>query len=236
MNNYSEGRASMNKLLLTVSLTLALAGTSTALYAEGDAEDGERKAAACVSCHGSGGNSMMGAFPKLAEQHASYLVKQLVAFKNGSRKDAMMSSMAMPLNEQDMVDIAAYYAKQKISANDEPVLRDDDDENEQSAADQPAKAKTVPELMAQGADLYRNGDLEREVSACIACHGPTADGNRPAAFPMLKSQHADYLIKTLSDFKSGARTANPDNMMRMIAKKMTDEEIKAVAYRISMMK
>ncbi|GAB6139299.1 c-type cytochrome [Methylosoma difficile] len=227
----------MNKLLLTVSLTLALASTSTVLYAEADAEQGEAKAAACASCHGPAGNSMMGTFPKLAQQHASYLVKQLAAFKNGTRKDPMMSGMAMGLSDDDMADIAEYYAEQKISANAEPVLSkdDDDDEDEQPAADA-AKPKTMPELMAQGADLYRNGDLAREVSACIACHGPAGDGNQPAAFPMLKSQHPEYLIKTLNDYKSGARATNPDNIMRMIAKKMTDEEIKAVAYRISMMK
>ena len=91
-------------------------------------------------------------------------------------------------------------------------------------------------LIAQGSDLYRNGDLTREVSACIACHGPFGEGNKPAAFPLLKSQHADYLIKTLTDFKTDARSNNPENMMHMIAKKMTDEEIKAVSYRISMMK
>jgi len=77
--------------------------------------------------------------------------------------------------------------------------------------------------------------LAREVSACIACHGPTGEGNKPAAFPSLKSQHADYLIKTLTDYKTGSRGDSPDNVMHMIARKMTPEEIKAVAYRISMM-
>ena len=90
--------------------------------------------------------------------------------------------------------------------------------------------------MAEGSNLYRNGDIAREVSACIACHGPLGEGNEPAAFPALRSQHADYLIKTLTDFKNGIRSNNPENMMHMITKKMTVEEIKAVSYRISMMK
>jgi len=74
------------------------------------------------------------------------------------------------------------------------------------------------------------------VSACVACHGPYAEGNKPAAYPALHSQHADYLIKTLTDFKNGARTSNRENMMYMIAKKMTDEDIKAVSYYISTLK
>ncbi|MGZ8227132.1 MAG: c-type cytochrome [Methylococcaceae bacterium] len=225
----------MKKQLLTASLVLAFTGAPSILHAEGDIDAGKEKAASCASCHGEQGNSMVGAFPKLAQQHSSYLVKQLTAFKNGTRKDPMMSGMAMGLTEEDMADIAAYYADQKISPNALPVLNEDDDEDDKPQT-QTTTAKTVDELIAKGADLYRNGDLEREVSACIACHGPFGDGNRPASFPSLKSQHADYLIKALTDFKSGARANNPDNMMHMIAKKMTDEEIKAVAYRISMMK
>ena len=112
----------------------------------------------------------------------------------------------------------------------------DDDEDEKPAASKAGGSNAIETLIAQGSDLYRNGDLTREVSACIACHGPFGDGNKPAAFPAIKSQHADYLIKTLTDFKSGARSNNPENMMHMIAKKMTNEEIKAVSYRISMMK
>nr|MBZ4202225.1 c-type cytochrome [Methylovulum sp.] len=113
-----------------------------------------------------------------------------------------------------------------------PVLDDDEDEK---PANSEGKKKTIQDIIAQGSDLYRNGDLPREVSACIACHGPFGEGSKPAAFPALKSQHADYLIKTLTDFKTDARSNNPENMMHMIATKMTDDQIKAVAYRISMM-
>jgi cytochrome c553 len=228
----------MKKKLLALSLTLAFSNAPGILHAEGNISAGKEKAASCVSCHGDNGNSMVSTFPKLAEQHPSYLIKQLQAFKSGTRKDPMMSSMAMGLTDEDMVDIAAYYAAQKISANELPVL-DDEDEDEQPAAEGEKKTgdkNTIEAIIVQGSDLYRNGDLTREVSACIACHGPHGEGNKPAAFPALRSQHADYLIKTLTDFKSDARSNNPDNMMHMIAKKMTAEEIKAVSYRISMMK
>lgn len=221
----------MKKKLLAFSLAMAFTVTSGILHAEGDIDAGKEKAAACASCHGEDGNSMVSTFPKLAQQHSSYLVKQLKAFKSGARKNPMMSSIAMGLSDEDMNDIAEYYAEQKISANELPVVDDEDD-----TAPGSQKKIDIQAVIAQGSDLYRNGDLTREVSACIACHGPFGDGNKPAAFPLLKSQHADYLIKALSDFKSGERSNNPENMMHMIAIKMSDEEIKAVSYRISMMK
>jgi cytochrome c553 len=227
----------MKKNLLALSLALAFTSTSGILHAEGNISSGKEKAAACVSCHGDNGNSVVSSFPKLAQQHSSYLIKQLKAFKSGTRQNPMMSSIAMGLTDEDMIDIAAYYAEQEVSANQLPVL---DDEDEKPAATE-AKKKTdgndaIQTIIAQGGDLYRNGDLPREVSACIACHGPFGEGNKPAGYPLLKSQHADYLIKTLTDFKTDLRSNNPENIMHMIAKKMTDEEIKAVSYRISMMK
>jgi cytochrome c553 len=227
----------MKKKWLALSLTLALASTSSLLYADTDADidAGESKAANCASCHGEKGNSMVSTFPKLAQQDESYLRKQLHAFKDGSRKNPMMASIAQSLSDKDIVDIAAYYMAQKISANELPVINDDDDDDKPAAPETDKKA-AMDKLIAQGGDLYRNGDLSREVSACIACHGPLGEGNEPAAFPALRSQHADYLIKTLTDFKNGDRSNNADNMMHMITKKMTVEEIKAVAYRISMMK
>jgi cytochrome c553 len=222
----------MKNRLLAFSLTLAFASTPSLLYADGMVSAGKEKASSCGSCHGVDGNSMVGTFPKLAQQHESYLIKQLKNFKDGTRKDAMMSAMAMSLSDEDMADIAAYYADEKIAPNQLPVA-DSDDEDIQAAT---KGEEAVEALIKQGSDLYRNGDLGREVSACIACHGPQGEGNKPAGFPVLKSQHADYLIKALSDFKSGARSNNPENVMHMIAKKMTLEEIKAVSYRISMMK
>ncbi|MBL7005202.1 MAG: cytochrome c4 [Gammaproteobacteria bacterium] len=222
----------MKKKLLILSISLALTSATSILHAEGNLNAGKQKVTSCSSCHGDNGNSIVATFPKLAQQHSSYLAQQLHAFKDGSRNDPMMSALALTLTDEDIDDISAYYATQKISGNTLPILdTDDDDEGEK-----PVSNKDIQTLIAQGSDLYRNGDLTREVSACIACHGPFGEGNKPASFPALKSQHADYLIKTLTDFKSGSRSNNPENIMHMIAKKMTDEEIKAVSYRISMMK
>ena len=227
----------MKKKLLALSIAMLFTSTSGILHAEGNISAGKEKAAACVSCHGDNGNSLVSTFPKLAQQHSSYLIKQLQAFKSGTRNNPMMSSIAMGLTDDDMVDIAAYYAAQEISTNELPVLDDEDEKPAATGSEKKTDSnETIQAIIAQGSDLYRNGDLTREVSACIACHGPFGEGNKPAAFPALKSQHADYLIKTLTDFKSGARSNNPENMMHMIAQKMTADEIKAVSYRISMMK
>jgi cytochrome c553 len=227
----------MKKNLLALLLAVSFTSTSGILHAEGNVSSGKEKAAACISCHGDNGNSIVSTFPKLAQQHSSYLINQLQAFKNGTRNNPMMSPVAIGLTDDDMADIAAYYAEQEISANELPVLDDEDEKPEASEGEKKTGSnETIQTIIAQGSDLYRNGDLTREVSACIACHGPFGEGNKPAAFPALRSQHADYLIKTLTDFKSGARSNNPENMMHMIAQKMTAEEIKAVSYRISMMK
>jgi cytochrome c553 len=226
-------------LLLTPAFALVLSSTAPILHAEdtvaaGNSAAGKGKASSCGGCHGENGNSAMPTFPKLAQQHSSYLANQLHAFKNGSRNAPVMAPMAMALSDADMLDISAYYSAQSISANPAPTLPPNEDAD---AAKDAKKAKeTMQAFLAQGSNLYRNGNLTSEVSACIACHGSSGEGNKPAAFPALRSQHADYLISTLTDFKTGARSDNADNMMVMIAKKMSDEEIKAVSYYISTMK
>lgn len=96
---------------LVVTVAAAIAATNA--YAAGDAAAGEKKAASCAACHGPGGNSMNPQWPKLAGQHAAYMVMQLKAFKSGERKNALMSPMAAPLSEQDMEDVSAYFASQK---------------------------------------------------------------------------------------------------------------------------
>ncbi|WP_341327343.1 c-type cytochrome [Methylotuvimicrobium sp. KM2] len=226
----------MKNKLLALSIALLFMSQPVILHAEGNSKAGKEKATACAGCHGENGNSAVTNFPKLAQQHASYLIKTLNAFKSGERNNPMMSPIAMGLSDKDMADIAAYYAEQKISTNSLPVLQKDEDDDEDDSEDSAGASEDIKELLALGSDLYRNGVLASEVSACIACHGPFGEGNRPAAFPALKSQHADYLIKTLIDFKSGERSNNPENMMHMIAKKMTEREIKAVSYHISVMK
>lgn len=217
----------MIKRLLTVSISLALVATVDIALA-----DGKTKAASCAGCHGEDGNSTMPGFPKLAGQHQAYLVKQLQAFKGGTRNAPMMAPLALGLDNQAIEEISSFYAGNRISGNPAPKLPASDDDDAPAKTDEQLKAD-MEALITTGSDLYRNGNLGREVSACIACHGPYAEGNRPAAYPALHSQHADYLIKTLTDFKTGARTSNRENMMYMIASKMTEEDIKAVSYYIS---
>ncbi|MEE9336627.1 MAG: c-type cytochrome [Methylococcaceae bacterium] len=223
-------------LALSISLSLSFLATSSIVYAKGNVADGKEKAVSCAGCHGDDGNSMAGTFPKLAGQHASYLVKQLHALKDGTRNAPTMAPLAMALDDESIEDIAAFYAEQKITKNEMPVLFSDDDEDGNPEKTEEEMAAELKDLLALGGDLYRNGDLKRKVSACIACHGPKGEGNKPASFPALQGQHADYLIKALTDFKQGGRSNVPDNMMHMIAKKMTDKEINAVSYHISMMK
>jgi cytochrome c553 len=218
----------MQKKSLAFALTILLGGGISQVHAEMTHADsvnaGKTKAASCVSCHGEHGNSTMPMFPKLAQQNSGYIVSQLKAFKDGTRKDPMMANIAMSLTENDMVDIGNYFSVQKESPEPEEVF------------DSPEEKAEHEEMVKLGGDLYRNGDLKREVSACIACHGPHGEGNQPAGFPELKWQHKDYIIKALTDFKSGNRSNNNENMMHMIAVKMSDAEIKAVATRISIMK
>jgi len=251
----------MKKSLLALSVSFALLNISGVAQAKTDAAAvtnvaaGKAKSASCAGCHGEDGNSMMPLFPKLADQNEEYLVKQMEAFKDGTRTDPTMSAMVAGLSTQDMQDIAAFYEKQKVTQNTLPALElgDDEDESaaelteeealaaataskEQAEANKQAAQEQQDELLALGYDVYRNGDLEREISACIACHGPYGEGNKPASFPALQGQHADYLIKTLTDFKNNVRSNNPENMMHMIAHKMTEEEIKGIAYHVSVMK
>lgn len=226
----------MIKKLLTVSISLALLAGAGYAQAQGNASAGKTKAASCAGCHGEDGNSAMPGFPKLAGQHAGYLVKQLKAFKSGERNATMMAPLAMGLDEKSMEEIAAYYAGNKISPNPAPKLPANDDDDDAPAKTEEQQKAELETLITHGGDLYRNGNLSREVSACVACHGPYAEGNKPASYPSLHSQHADYLIKTLTDFKNGQRTKNPENMMHMIAKKMTEDDIKAVSYYISTLK
>ncbi len=220
----------MIKKIIVLSISLAF---STFALAEGSASAGKNKSASCASCHGDNGNSMVSTFPKLAGQHENYLIRQLQDFKDGFRNAPMMVPLAMALSDQDVDDIAAYYATQKITQNQRPILMNDDDDDEESEKD---NSEEIDELLALGSDLYRNGNLSSEVSACIACHGPSGEGNEPAEFPSLRGQHADYLIKALSDFKKGSRNKSNDKIMQMIATKMTDEEIQAVSFHISMKK
>lgn len=192
---------------LIISALVVIA--SGAANAAGDAEAGKNKSASCAACHGADGNSAMGMWPKLAGQHASYTVKQLQDFKSGARSEPTMSAMAMPLSEQDIQDVAAYYAEQKV------------------------KIETLDSVPEVGETLYRGGDRKAGIPSCMSCHGPSGLGNEPAGWPSLQGQHAQYIEKQLNDYKSETRSNDNASMMRDVAGKLSDAEIKAVAKYIS---
>ncbi|MEN2394933.1 c-type cytochrome [Pseudomonas halotolerans] len=195
----------MNKLIVSLLLTLGISGVA---HAAGDAAAGQAKAAVCGACHGPDGNSMAPNFPKLAGQGERYLIKQLKDIKDGKRVVLEMTGLLTNLNDQDLADMAAYFASQKGSVG---------------AAD--------PKLVARGEALFRGGNLEKGLPACTGCHSPDGKGNAAAGFPHLGGQHAQYVAKQLTDFRKEAdgRTNDGEAMMRTIARKLSDEEIAAVA-------
>lgn len=191
----------------------------------GDPQRGQEKSAVCAACHGLDGNSADPINPKLAGQHELYVYRQLKLFKSGARENAIMLGFASLLTNQDMRDIGAWYASQRVVpgvANDGKV-RDGDD-------------LTWVEL---GRRLYQGGDVERQIPACMACHGPTGRGNPGSAYPALAGQHADYTRLKLTEFRDGMVwgnrtdghpiTENANLVMAGVAKYLSDEDIEALA-------
>jgi cytochrome c553 len=192
---------------LAAALAVALASVALPARAAGDAAAGQARAVTCAACHGVDGNSLNPEWPSLAGQHESYVVKQLQAFKSGARQNVLMSGQAMALSDQDMADIAAWFAGQK-----------------------PAAKTADPALVDVGQRLYRGGNKEAGVPACIACHGPDGLGNLTAAWPMVAGQQANYTAAQLAAYRSGERKTDGDTqIMRNVAARLTDDEIKAVA-------
>jgi cytochrome c553 len=177
-----------------------------AANAQGNAAAGRSKAAVCAACHGPDGNSVTPEWPKIAGQHPGYIIKQLTDFKSGARRDPTMSPIAASLSDQDIADLSIFYAAQ---------------ERTQGLAD--------PEFVKAGARLYRGGNVDNGVPACMACHGPRGAGNPAAGFPALNGQHASYTAAQLGAYKSGKRGNDEKEMMRTIAKRLTDTEIQAVS-------
>jgi cbb3-type cytochrome c oxidase subunit III len=172
-----------------------------ALYTNGDAT---RNIIACISCHGAAGNSTISQNPKLAGQHAAYLVKQLTNFTEPSRNNAVMTTMAKALSPADIQNVTAYLSTQTTK---------------------PGAAKNK-DLIDLGKKIYRGGIGSINVPACASCHGPNGSGI-PNLFPRLAAQHQDYTVAQLTNFRTGTRTNSPE--MKTIASRMSDEEIKAVA-------
>jgi cytochrome c553 len=195
-------------LCAMAGLTLAAFSAQASSLVEGSVEDGKAKALTCTACHGPEGNSVNPLWPNIAGQNAPYVQGQLKAFKEGARQDPLMTSQAMLLSDEDMADLAVYFESLPTAA----------------------QAVKNPGSVALGESLYRGGNLDSGVAACIACHGPSGDGNPAAKYPALRGQHADYTAKQLRDYASGARTSDgKTRVMRDIATRLSDDEIAAIS-------
>jgi cytochrome c553 len=165
----------------------------------------------CAACHAADGNSVAPANPKLAAQHANYLYKQLTNFKaeggkKAARESALMAGMVANLSDADMRALAAFYASQKPK----PAAASDKD------------------LAALGQKIWRGGIAGKSVAACAGCHGPDGAGI-PGQYPRLAGQFAEYVDAQLKLFRTGGRANDPNGMMRGVAARMSDQEIRAVA-------
>lgn len=196
-------------LLAAAVLSMPAAANELAAASMGNPAKGKEKASQiCQACHGLDGNGVPGqpVWPKLAGQHPRYIYKQLTNFKAQERWNALMGPMALPLTDEEMKNLAAYYS---------------------SLQQAPGVAK--PELVELGEKIYRAGNPETGVPACSGCHGPAGLGSNLARFPRIAGQWAEYTDQTLKYFRSTERKNDPNGMMRGVANRLTDQEIAAVA-------
>ena len=169
-----------------------------------DLTKGQQLAVTCLACHTADGSRGAPANPILQGQHPEYLVKQLIEFKSGKRKNAIMAGMVAALSEDDMKHIAAFYASKPA----------------------PKGFAGNKDTVAQGEAIWRGGIAAKGVPACAACHGPAGSG-MPAQYPRIAGQHAAYTEAQMNAFRLGERGNNAQ--MVTIAGKMTEREIKAVS-------
>ena len=191
--------------LLLATCVASVAANEAAPAAKADLAKGEATAnGVCVACHTHDGSRGSPANPILQGQHPEYLAKQLAEFKAGKRENAIMKGFASTLSEDDMKNVAAYYASKQAK---------------------PGFAKNK-ELVALGEKIYRGGIADRSIPACSGCHSPSGAG-MPSQYPRLAGQHADYTEAQLTAFRGGVRKNNLQ--MTGVAAKLNDREIKAVS-------
>ncbi len=201
----------IKRSLLLSSLLLVSSGLMAQEQAPDLAKAKQTAESVCVACHSADGNSLLPENPKLAGQHEDYLYKQMREFKGWDgaapvRENAIMGAMVAGLEDEDMKGLAKYFASFEL---------------------QPESSKNL-ETMELGQKIWRGGIASKGVPACAACHGPAGAG-LPAQYPRLAGQFADYSAAQLKAFRDGGRENDPNRMMRMIALKMTDAEMNAVA-------
>lgn len=188
------------RLLIILAASLVTIGA-------GNADSGKDKVATCAACHGQDGNSMVGLWPSLAGQNVNYLVRQLQHIKSGKRPITEMIGSLDNFAQEDLEDIAAFYASQNN-----------------------AIGQAAPDKVELGRKLYYSGSLEKGVPACTACHSPKGKGNSPAGYPLLSGQQSDYIAKALKNYRTGERNNDESSQMMMaIAYKLDDVEIDALS-------
>lgn len=196
-------------LVLLFSISFVASADETAPLARGNPIAGKTKSATCIACHGLDGNAITPIWPKIAGLSQEYLVQQLLDFQKGDkgpRFDPTMFGQVQNLSAQDIADLGAFYSTQTMTIG---------------AAN--------PSVVALGQSIYRGGNLNSGVPACMACHGPTGAGNYLANFPRIGGQNSDYVVAELKKFRDQQRSNDVNSIMRDIAGKMTDKEIEAVA-------
>jgi cytochrome c553 len=191
---------------LLAAVSALLLGLMSAAVLAGDPVAGKQKSALCAACHGPDGNSVNPIWPSIAGQHAEYLAAQLRDYRDGRRSEPQMSPMAATLSDEDIADLAAWFASQQARIG-----------------------AASPEHLELGQTLYRAGNPETGVPACAACHGPNGHGNPAASYPAIGGQHGAYTAAQLRAFKAEQRSNDLNRMMRMVAGRMSEKEIEAIA-------
>jgi cytochrome c553 len=198
-------------LLTTASAFAQSDNTNSSKSRTGDPASGKAKSLLCQGCHGEDGNSLATLIPKLAGQNSVYISKQVHNFQSGTRVHGIMNGLAATVSDDDLVDIAAYFASLAKMKGDG------------SGGNQTGK------------DLFLNGNTSRKIASCVSCHGVNGKGlePNPAMIPLIGGQHKDYLLRQLGNFRKGDRSNSPDGVMNGVTKSLTDAELESLAGYIS---
>ena len=205
-------------ILLALSVSIGAADDKTKkmempeTFISGDADRGAQLVDSCAACHGADGNSISSDWPKLSGQNQKYLYEQLKYFRDGARMNALMMSVTpylQTLNDEDLKHIAAYYSKYNSTTG---------------------QAKNDQELLELGTQLYRFGNIKKQIPACTSCHAVYGQGNSLAGYPSVAGQQVGYLSSTLKAYRSKERNAGESSLvMQSVAANLTDYEIDALA-------
>ena len=200
-----------HRFLLASLVMLTSAGSAAAADAGQQIvlQGGSQGATACVACHGAdGAGNAASSFPRLAGLSAAYLMRQLEAYRVGTRASAVMAPIAKALTDSEIESVAEYYSRQHP-----PV----------------PETTAPPQLLATGRYLAVKGDWGSGIPACVSCHGPDGQGVGGPYFPALAGQHASYIVSQIQAWKNGQRTNDPINLMQSVAEALTEEQAQAAA-------